>query len=69
MDKIVKSKAEDYIEKYRNQVEGLIKTNGKFATKGMDYLACSIPNAEKLIDSYKYTQKEKVGEETYKNPD
>lgn len=69
MDKIVKSKAEDYMEKYRNQVEGLIKTNGKFSTKGMSYLSCSIPNAEKLIDNYKYTQREKVGEETYKNPD
>lgn len=69
MDEIVKSKAEEYIDKYRNQVEGLIKTNGKFATKGMDYLACSIPDAEKLIDAYKYTEKEKVGEESYRNHD
>lgn len=68
MAKIVKSKAEEYIGKYRNQVEGVIKTNGKFVTKGMDYLSCSIPNTETLIESYKYTQKEKVGEEVYKNP-
>ncbi len=69
MDKVVKSKAEEYIEKYKKQVEGLIQTNNKFSTKEMNYLACSIPDADKLIDSYKYTQREKVGEETYRNPD
>lgn len=69
MDKVVKLKAEEYIEKYKKQIEGLIQANSKFSTKGMNYLSCSIPDADKLIDNYKYTQKVKVGEETYKNPD
>lgn len=69
MDKIIKSRAEKYIEKYRNEVEGLIKINKSFSTKGISYLSCSIPNADNLIESYKYTEKEKVGEEKYKNPD
>ncbi len=69
MDRVVKLKGEECIEKYKNQVEGLIKVDGKMSTKGMDYLSCSIPNAQKLIDSYKYNTKEKVGEERYKNPD
>lgn len=69
MDKIIKSRAEEYIEKYRNEVEGLIKINKSFSTKGISYLSYSIPNADNLIESYKYTEKEKVGEEKYKNPD
>lgn len=68
MDELVRSRAQEYIGKYRKQVEGLIQANGNFKTKGMDYLACSIPDVDKLIYEYKYTKSEVVGEETYKNP-
>lgn len=69
MDQVIKLKGEEYLEKYKNQLEGLMKVDGKFDTKDMSYLYCSIPDAQQLIDRYKYTTEEKVREEEYKNPD
>lgn len=69
MEKTIKNKAEEYIKQYRKQVEGLINTNSKFESNGLNYLIYSIPDSNKLIDNYKYTVTEEVGEETYKNLD
>lgn len=67
MEEIIINKSKEYIEKYSKQIEGLIKVNKNFETKNIDYLSCSIPNAEKLIDRYKRVETIKVGEESYKN--
>lgn len=65
----IKNNAEGYIEQYRKQVEGLVNTSSKFESKSLNYLTCSIPDTNKLIESYKYTVEEEIGEETYTNPD
>ena len=65
----IKNNAEEYIEQYKKQVEGLVNTNIKFESKSLNYLTCSIPDTNKLIESYKYTVEEEIGEETYTNPD